>query len=75
MATLTELRARIHARVRPALPGPRDVHVYGGGLLLASGAGLVYAPAGLIVFGALLLYLGLRVPSKPKVRPTERGSA
>lgn len=75
MAALAELRARIHARVKPALPGIRDAHVYGGGLLLASGAWMVYAPAGLIVFGALLLYLGLRVPPRAKMPKPERGGA
>lgn len=37
-------------------------HVYGGGLVLAIGAGMAYPPAGLISLGALLLYIGLRRP-------------
>ena len=37
-------------------------HVYGGGLLLSVGAGLAFPPAGLITFGAFLLYIGLRRP-------------
>lgn len=59
------------AKVRPALPGPRDAHVYGGGLLLAIGA-QVLSP-GLAVFGALLLYLGLRVPGKPTKKSARGG--
>jgi hypothetical protein len=46
------------AALRALLPDARDVHVYGGGLLLALGAGAYSPAAGLIVFGALLLYLG-----------------
>ena len=50
--------ARIVTRLRPLLPDARDLHVYGGGLLVALGAGMYSPAAGLMVFGALLLYLG-----------------
>lgn len=37
-----------------------DIHVYGGGLMVATGSGLTFGGgAGLIVFGALLALLGL----------------
>lgn len=53
--------ARSAARtVKVVLPDLRDVHVYGGGALVAIGAWLWFPPAAPIVFGALLLYLGLR---------------
>lgn len=38
----------------------RDVHVYGGALALASGVSIFHFGAGLAVFGALMIYLGLR---------------
>ena len=56
MASLSSLLERL----RPVLPDFRDVHVYFGGLLLAVGAGIAWQPAGPMVAGALLLYLGLR---------------
>lgn len=44
--------------------GARDVFVGAGALLCAFGAGLVYVPAGFIVFGLITLYIGLHgVPS------------
>jgi len=52
----------------PLLPDARDLHVYGGGLLVALGAWMTYPPAAPAVFGALLLYLGLR---SPRVRKPE----
>lgn len=39
----------------------QDAHVYTGIILSAVGAGLVYMPAGLIVAGIALFYLGARV--------------
>jgi len=36
-----------------------DLHLYGGLLILATGAGLVYPPAALIVPGAVLVGLGV----------------
>lgn len=39
--------------------GLRDVLVGGGIALTAIGAGLVYFPAGIIVPGVILLYLGI----------------
>jgi hypothetical protein len=48
------------ARVAPALPDLRDIHVYGGGLLIAVGAWMWFPPAAPMVLGALLVYLGLR---------------
>lgn len=39
--------------------GLRDVLVGGGIALTAVGAGLVYLPAGIIVPGVILLYLGI----------------
>ena len=48
-------------RLAPYLPDLRDLHVYGGGLLVALGISWLTRPgAGLMAFGALLLYLGLR---------------
>ncbi len=39
--------------------GARDVLIGGGTVVCAIGAGLIYVPAGLLVFGAIALYLGL----------------
>lgn len=39
--------------------GPRDALVGGGALLCAIGSSLIYLPAGVIVLGAIALYLGL----------------
>lgn len=36
-----------------------DVHVYGGALLIAGGAAVIYLPAGPITLGVILLGLGL----------------
>lgn len=47
------------AVVRPALPSLRDLHVYGGGLLLAVGAGMAWRPGAPLVLGAMLVFLGL----------------
>lgn len=44
---------------RPLLPSFRDLHVYGGGALVSLGAHAAWPPAGAIVFGALLVGLGL----------------
>jgi uncharacterized protein (TIGR03382 family) len=38
----------------------RDLHVYGGGAMVAWGAASVFPPAGWVAFGLVLLYLGLR---------------
>lgn len=57
MATLPR---RLAARLRPALPSVRDLHVYGGGVLVALGAWMAWPPAAPAVLGLLLLYLGLR---------------
>ena len=53
------VRSRL-ARLVPFLPSLRDLHVYGGGILVAVGAGNMWAPLGPAVFGILLVYLGLR---------------
>lgn len=50
----------ILAWCRRALPDLRDLHVYGGGALVAWGAWGISPAAGKVVFGAVLLYLGLR---------------
>ena len=47
-------------RILDLLPDLQDLHVYGGGLLVAIGAGLAYPPAGPFAFGLVLLYLGIR---------------
>ena len=52
-------RRRWGLALRDALPDARDLHVYGGGALVAVGAWLAYRPAGWILGGILLLYLGL----------------
>jgi hypothetical protein len=49
-------------RLRSILPDARDLHVYGGGALVAVGAWIILPGAGLVAFGALLVYLGLRTP-------------
>lgn len=36
-----------------------DAHAYGGALLVATGAALWSMPAGLVVFGGFLVYVGL----------------
>lgn len=58
-----KLRA-VANRLRGMLPDIdiRDGHVYGGGALVAVGVWQVFPPAGFIVAGLLLLYLGLRRP-------------
>ncbi|NMB13070.1 MAG: hypothetical protein GX977_12410 [Firmicutes bacterium] len=38
----------------------RDLHAYGGIILITVGVALMHVPASLIVSGALLLYLALR---------------
>ena len=38
----------------------RATHVYGGLLLASFGVGVLHPPAGVAVFGAALVYLGLR---------------
>ena len=44
--------------------GARDAFVGGGTLLCAVGAALIYFPAGFLVLGGIVLYLGLYgVPS------------
>jgi hypothetical protein len=45
--------------LRPLFPSFVDLHVYGGGALVAWGAWSAWEPLGLIAFGSLLLYLGL----------------
>lgn len=63
MAALTRVLERVRPvllRIGPFLPDFKDVHVYLGGLLLAVGAGSAWSPAGPMVAGAFLLYLGLR---------------
>jgi hypothetical protein len=42
------------------LPDRIDVHLNGGGLLVAIGIGLYTPGAGVVAFGALLFYLGVR---------------
>lgn len=37
----------------------RDLHVYGGMLMVAVAASVVYAPAGPVVYGLFLAWLGL----------------
>lgn len=54
------LPRRLAARLRPALPDARDVHVYGGGVLVALGAWMAWPPAAPTLLGLLLVYLGLR---------------
>lgn len=49
-------------RVGALLPDVRDLHVYGGGALVAWGAAQAYPPAGWMVAGTVLMYLGLRRP-------------
>lgn len=73
-AVFGERLRKVRASARKALPGLRDLHVYGGGLLLAVTAWLSpwpwVAPG---IFGALLLFLGLRVPARPAKPKPERG--
>ena len=48
-------------RVREYLPDFRDLHVYGGVLLVAVGAGAMWGwPAGVALIGTALVYLGIR---------------
>jgi hypothetical protein len=54
------LAGRVASVAWEASPDFRDLHVYGGGALLAGGAWMAWPPGGLIAMGALLLYLGLR---------------
>ena len=37
----------------------RDLHVYGGALIVATGAGMAHPAAALVVFGAFMVFLGL----------------
>lgn len=46
--------------LRGIAPDFRDVHVYGGAVMIAVGAGMWFPPAAPMLFGAVLLYLGLR---------------
>lgn len=36
----------------------QDGHIYGGLIVLSIGAGVIYVPAGIIVFGLMLFALG-----------------
>lgn len=45
-----------------ALPDRIDLHLYGGALLVAWGVALYSQPAGLIAFGAVLLFIAYRGP-------------
>lgn len=56
---MVTLIARAWPVVRSFLPDLRDVHVYGGGLLVVIGAAAVWPPLAYITGGGLLLYLGL----------------
>jgi hypothetical protein len=56
---MTQFRLALQ-RLIPWLPDARDLHVYGGGLLIAIGAWQLHPAAGWIVMGALLVGLGLR---------------
>lgn len=40
-------------------PTALDWHLYGGGLLVATGASATYPPAGLMVFGGWVCFLGI----------------
>lgn len=48
---------KLTAKQRAELIG--DMHTYGGAVLLSVGAWMAYAPAGLIVIGVFLTWLGL----------------
>jgi hypothetical protein len=49
------------ARLTQFAPDLRDLHVYGGGVVVAAGLWLSPWPwTALVAFGALVLYLGLR---------------
>lgn len=60
MAALTK---RALALIQGALPDRIDVHLYGGALLVAIGAGMYSQPAGFIAFGAVLLFIVYRRPA------------
>ena len=51
--------ARLLARLAAVSPDLRDLHVYGGSVLITIGSALIYPPAGWITAGLCLLYLGL----------------
>lgn len=56
------------------MPDLWDLHVYGGGLLVAGGFYLAWPPGGLIAAGALLLYLGLAwSPRRPIPKKEKEG--
>lgn len=59
MKRLRTMALTVAKALRPYLPDFRDLHVYGGGLLLAGGAWAIYPPAGPMAFGCLLLVIGL----------------
>lgn len=53
--------ARLKALARKAralMPGPRDVHLYGGALLMALALAQLHWAVGLGMFGAYLVYIG-----------------
>lgn len=54
---------RLGRAVRHVVPDWRDVHVYGGGLLIAAALDRLVPGTGPIAYGVLLLYLGLRRPA------------
>jgi len=50
-------------RLAALRPYARDLHVYGGGALVAGGVAAWSIPASLIVFGAVLIFRGVwRLP-------------
>lgn len=55
---------RLRSALRPVLPDARDLHVYGGTLLVAAGVWSVWPPGGAMVLGVMLCALGLLVPGK-----------
>jgi hypothetical protein len=62
--TLTTLRTRdLVVRAAAAITGRQVAFamVLGGGVLIGVGAGLIYAPAGLLAGGGLMIWFGLLV--------------
>lgn len=54
------------------LPDWWDLHVYGGGGLIAYGLWMTWPPAGPVVVGALLLYLGLAWSPTRRATPEKK---
>lgn len=63
---------RVLRTMADLLPDWWDLHVYGGGALVAYGLWLAWPPAGPVAGGALLVYLGLAWSPTRRIAPERK---